>query len=65
MNTNMHLAHYFRYHWESPDLIVVTGEAGEIWKGYDSYCNRYGIPTSDQERSNWFTKMFLDFSKRA
>ncbi len=28
-----HLAHYNRYLWKSPNLIVVTGEAEKIWKG--------------------------------
>ena len=58
MDTRMHLAHYFRYHWERPDLIVVTGEAAEIWKGYDSYCRRYGIPKSDQESTAMLGRLF-------
>ncbi len=58
MNTSTHLAHYYRYHWEEPDLIVVTGEAGEIWKGYDSYCKRYGIPKSDQESIIMLGRLF-------
>ena len=32
-----HLAHYNRYLWKSPDLIVVTGEADKIWKGRTAY----------------------------
>jgi hypothetical protein len=32
-----HLAHYNRYLWKSPNLIVVTGEAGKIWKGRTAY----------------------------
>jgi hypothetical protein len=58
METSMHLAHYFRYHWEKPDLIVVTGTAGEIWKGYDSYCRRYGIPKSDPESTVMLGRLF-------
>ena len=54
----MHLAHFFRYHWEQPDLIVVTGEAGEIWKGYDSYCKSYGIPKSDLESTVMLGRLF-------
>ena len=32
-----HLAHYNRYLWQSPNLIVVTGEADKIWKGRTAY----------------------------
>jgi hypothetical protein len=32
-----HLAHYNRYLWKSPNLIVVTGEADKIWKGRTAY----------------------------
>jgi hypothetical protein len=32
-----HLAHYNRYLWKSPNLIVVTGEADKICKGRDAY----------------------------
>ena len=58
MKTDIHLARYFRYHWERPDLIVVTGEAGEIWKGYDSYCRRYGIPKADRESTVKLGRLF-------
>ncbi len=58
METNTHLAHFYRYHWEKPDLIVVTGEAGEIWKGYDTYCRRYGILKSDQESTTMLGRLF-------
>ena len=58
MNTNMHFAHYFRYIWERPNLIVVTGEAVEIWKGYDTYCKCYGIPKTDQESTTMLGRLF-------
>ena len=58
MKTNMHLAHYFRYIWERPNLIVVTGEAGEIWKGYDSYSKHYGIPKFDRKSTEMLGRLF-------
>ena len=58
MENNTHLAHYYRYHWEEPDLIVVTGEAGEIWKGYDSYCKRYEIPKFNEEDTFMLGRLF-------
>jgi hypothetical protein len=54
----MHLAHYFRYHWEKPNLIVVTGEADEIWKGYDTYCERYGIRQTGSEDAAMLKRLF-------
>lgn len=38
-----HLAHYNRYLWKAPGLIVVTGEAKEIWEGRSAYCRRYPV----------------------
>ncbi len=58
MKTNMHLAHYFRYHWEQPNLIVVTGEAGEIWKGYSDYRRRYEIPAAEPEGTAMLERLF-------
>lgn len=58
MKSNMHLTHYFRYIWERPNLIVVTGEAGEIWKGYDAYCKHYNIPKSDEESTVLLGRLF-------
>ena len=58
MKTNMHLAHYFRYHWERPNLIVVTGEAEEIWKGYSIYCRRYEIPEEVPEGTVMLKRLF-------
>jgi hypothetical protein len=59
MKTNMHLAHYFRYHWERPNLIVVTGEAEEIWNGYNAYCLRYGIPETVPEGTIMLKRLFV------
>jgi len=58
MKTNMHLAHYFRYHWEQPNLIVVTGEAEEIWNGYSAYRNRYEIPEAEPESTAMLKRLF-------
>jgi hypothetical protein len=58
MKTNMHLAHYFRYHWELPNLIVVTGEAEEIWKGYSAYCMRYEITEAEPEKTAMLKRLF-------
>jgi molecular chaperone Hsp33 len=54
----MNLAHYFRYHWEKPNLIVVTGEAEEIWKGYSTYCERYGILETEPEGTAMLKRLF-------
>jgi len=58
MKTNMHLAHYFRYHWDRPNLIVVTGEAEEIWKGYSAYRKRYEIPEAEPEGTAMLKRIF-------
>ena len=58
MKTNIHLAHYFRYHWERPNLIVVTGEAGEIWSGYDDYRKRYEIPEAGPKGTAMLRRFF-------
>jgi hypothetical protein len=58
MNNDMHLAHYYRYHWEGPGLIVVTGEATQIWEGYLAYCGRYGIVLPDKDRAVMLMRMF-------
>jgi len=58
MKTNIHLAHYFRYHWEQPNLIVVTGEAEEIWKGYSAYRKRYGITDTEPEGAKMLQRLF-------
>lgn len=58
MKTNIHLAHYFRYHWEQPNLIVVAGEAEEIWNGYNAYCTRYAIPEHPSEGAAMLMRLF-------
>jgi len=58
MKTDIHLAHYFRHHWERTGLIVVTGEAGEIWKGYNAYRKRYGIPDPEPQTAMMLERLF-------
>lgn len=58
MKTKLHLAHYHRWHWEKPDLIVVTGEAENIWKGRRDYCRRHGIPEPDSRDSIMLDRLF-------
>jgi len=58
MKTNIHLAHYLRYHWERPSLIVVTGDVWEIWKGYNAYCQRYKITEADKEAIAMLKRLF-------
>jgi hypothetical protein len=58
MKTKLNFAHYFRYHWEQPHLIVVTGEAEEIWNGYDAYCNRYEISEASPESTPMLKRFF-------
>jgi hypothetical protein len=38
-----HLAHYNRYLWKSPNLIVVTGEADKIWQGRRAYHGSHAV----------------------
>ncbi|MDA8125784.1 MAG: Hsp33 family molecular chaperone HslO [Deltaproteobacteria bacterium] len=58
MNTSMPFAHYCRYLWERPNLIVVAGEAGEIWKGYRAYRERYGIPPAGPQGAALLERLF-------
>lgn len=58
MNSNMHLAHYYRYHWEDADLIVVTGEAAQVWEGYMAYCGRYEIAVPEKGKTAMLFRMF-------
>lgn len=58
MKSRMHLAQYSRYLWERPDLIVVTGEAGEIWKGHGAYRKHYGIPAANPRGTAMLERLF-------
>ncbi len=49
MDKKMSLAHYYRYLWEKPGLIVVIGEAAEIYNGWMAYNARYSISESDAD----------------
>jgi len=39
----MHLAHYYRYLWQGPELIFVLGAAGRLWQGRSGYCKNHRI----------------------
>jgi len=54
----VHLAHYFRYFWEEPGLLVVTGEAEEIYRGYAAYNERYGIADADPGAAMLLKRLF-------
>lgn len=58
MDNKIHLAHYNRYLWEEPQLIVVTGDAGEIWKGRAAYGKRYGIPPEEPQNQALLERFF-------
>jgi len=58
MKNKIHLAHYFRYHWERPGLIVVIGRAEEIWNGYSAYSMRYDIPEAAPEDTAMLRRLF-------
>jgi len=54
MDKQMNLAHYFRYLWEEPNLIVIMGNSEEIIRGYNAYNTHYKInpPKSAVEKLN-------------
>lgn len=57
-NKKLHLAHYFRFLWEAPGLIVVTGEAREIWNGRAAYNKRYALQNPDARASMLLNRLF-------
>ena len=54
MDKRMNLAHYFRYLWEKPNLIVIIGNAKEIINGHNAYNAHYKIsrPEKNNEKLN-------------
>jgi len=52
MDKQMNLAHYFRYLWEDPNLIIILGNAEEIIKGHHAYNAHYKIslPEKNNEK---------------
>ena len=50
MDKQMNLAHYFRYLWEKPGIMVIVGNSEEIIKGHNAYNANYKI--SPTEKNN-------------
>ena len=48
MDKQMNLAHYFRYLWEKPNLIVIVGNSEEIIKGHNAYNAHYKIRSTEK-----------------
>ena len=57
MEKQMNLAHYFRYLWEEPNLVVIAGNAEEIIKGYNAYNAHYKI-SPDKKNKEQLNLMF-------
>ncbi|MCP4714080.1 MAG: Hsp33 family molecular chaperone HslO [Deltaproteobacteria bacterium] len=58
MKKQAHLAHYYRYLWEEPGLVVVVGAAAEISKGFQSYNARYGVVEDDRQGHAQLERLF-------
>lgn len=58
MKSKISLARYCRYLWERPNLIVVTGEAGELWKGHGAYRKRHEIPAANPQGTAMLERLF-------
>jgi molecular chaperone Hsp33 len=56
--TNSLFAHYFRYLWNAPDLIVVLGEALPLWHSRHAYCQRHHIQDADTEGIRLLERLF-------
>lgn len=57
------LAHFYRYIWEEPNVLVVFGEGEEIIKGYEAYNARYGIePEPDEAACLNLKRLFIGIS---
>ncbi len=52
-----HLAHYKRYLWPSPNLIVVTGEAEKLWQGRSAYNSRFPVTAGAPEYEVLITRL--------
>ena len=51
MDKQMNLAHYFRYLWEEPNLIVIVGNSEEIIKGHIAYNAHYKINLTEKNNA--------------
>ncbi len=58
MEKKANLAHYFRYLWDEPGLILVHGDASEVFKGQLAYNSRYKIKPADSGKTDELQRMF-------
>jgi hypothetical protein len=42
-----YLSHYYRYLWQGPELIVIVGNAANLWQGLGEYNDKYSIAPGD------------------
>jgi len=53
-----HLAHYNRYLWKSPNLIVVTGAAEKIWEGRAAYHGSHTVAAEAPRAAGLLNRLF-------
>ncbi len=58
MDKQMNLAHYFRYLWEEPGLMVIIGNSEEIIKGHNAYNAHYKISQTEKNNTEKLNLMF-------
>jgi len=58
MSKTANLSHYYRFLWEDADLLIVTGDANEIFAGRESYNLRYKIKPDEGEVDKSAKRMF-------
>lgn len=51
-------AHYFRYLWNAPDLIVVIGDARPLWESRRAYCRTHHIQDGNPEGIRLLERLF-------
>ena len=42
-----YLSHYYRYLWQGPELIVIVGNAANLWQGLREYGKKFSIAPGD------------------
>jgi len=42
-----YLSHYYRYLWQGPELIVIVGNAANLWQGLREYGEKFSIAPGD------------------
>ncbi len=51
------LSYFYRYLWEDPELMVVVGDAGELFRGMDIYNRHFGIAPVDDADARDFKRL--------